>query len=55
MLQRLVLANVIVNVEPLFVFLFGLRYPLHDTCTHIFLSALPMDLAFGCVMHLQGF
>jgi len=46
-----ILANVIVDVEPLLVFLFGLRYPLHGYL-HTFLLALPMGLAFGCVMHL---
>jgi len=46
-----ILANVIVDVEPLLVFLFGLRYPLHGYL-HTFLLALPMGLALGCVMHL---
>jgi hypothetical protein len=46
-----ILANVIVDVEPLLVFLFGLRYPLHGYL-HTFFLALPMGLAFGLVMHL---
>ena len=45
-----ILANVIVDVEPLFVFLFRLGYPLHGYL-HTFLLALLMGLAFGCVMH----
>jgi hypothetical protein len=44
-------ANVIVDVEPLFVLFFRLRYPLHGYL-HTFLLALPMGLAFGCVMYL---
>jgi membrane-bound metal-dependent hydrolase YbcI (DUF457 family) len=45
-----ILANVIVDVEPLLVFSLELRHPLHGYL-HTFLLALPMGLAFGYIMH----
>jgi hypothetical protein len=46
-----ILANVMVDVEPFLVLLFGLRYPLHGYL-HTFLLAFLMGLVFGCVMFL---
>jgi membrane-bound metal-dependent hydrolase YbcI (DUF457 family) len=46
-----ILANVIVDVEPFSALFFNLDYPLHGYL-HTFLFALPVGLAFGCVMRL---
>jgi hypothetical protein len=46
-----ILANVIVDVEPFLVLLFGLRYPLHGYL-HTFLLAFPIGLALGCITYL---
>ena len=45
------MANVIVDVEPFLVLVFGLRYPLHGYL-HTFLLALFTGLALGYVMFL---
>ena len=46
-----ILANVIVDVEPLLVLLFGLRYPLHGYL-HTFFFAFLLGLALSYVMFL---
>lgn len=45
------LANIIVDVEPLLVLLLGLRYPLHGYL-HTFLSAIPLGFILGYIMLL---
>ncbi|MFW6117095.1 MAG: hydrolase [Thermoproteota archaeon] len=45
----LLLASIVVDVEPLMVLLLGLRYPLHGYL-HTFLLALPTGLILGYVM-----
>ena len=46
-----ILANVIVDVEPFLVLVYGLRYPLHGYL-HTFALAFFAGLAVGCVMFL---
>jgi hypothetical protein len=46
-----ILANVILDVEPLLVMIFGLQYPLHGYA-HTFLSAIAVGLLLGSVMFL---
>ena len=46
-----ILANVIIDVEPFLVLVFGLNYLLHGYL-HTFPLAIPTGLAFGYVMHL---
>ena len=46
-----ILANVILDIEPLLVLLFGLRYPLHGYL-HTFIAAIGVGIAFGLVMFL---
>jgi membrane-bound metal-dependent hydrolase YbcI (DUF457 family) len=46
-----ILANVILDIEPLLVMIFGLNYPLHGYA-HTFLSAVIVGLLLGCVMFL---
>ena len=46
-----ILANVILDTEPLLVLLLGLRYPLHGYL-HTFIAAVGVGIAFGLVMFL---
>ena len=46
-----ILANVILDIEPLLVLLLGLRYPLHGYF-HTFIAAIGVGIAFGLVMFL---
>ncbi|MCW4025603.1 MAG: hydrolase [Candidatus Bathyarchaeota archaeon] len=46
-----ILANVVLDVEPLGVMIFGLHYPLHGY-VHTFLSAVAVGLLLGSVMFL---
>jgi membrane-bound metal-dependent hydrolase YbcI (DUF457 family) len=46
-----ILANVILDIEPLLVLLLGLRYPLHGYF-HTFIAAIGIGIAFGLVMFL---
>lgn len=46
----LLLASVILDLEPLFVFVFGLNYPLHGYF-HTFLIAIPTGSVLGYLMH----
>jgi hypothetical protein len=46
-----ILANVLLDVEPLIVLLLGLNYPLHGYL-HTFASAIGVGLAFGFLMFL---
>ncbi|MEM2939062.1 MAG: hydrolase [Candidatus Bathyarchaeia archaeon] len=53
------LANIIVDIEPFIVLVFGLNYPLHGYL-HTFLFASILGLALGCIMFFmrgifQGF
>ncbi len=50
-LPSLILASVILDLEPLLVLFFGLRYPLHGYL-HTFLFAVPAGLFLGYVMFL---
>ncbi len=46
-----ILANVILDVEPLLVLVMGLNYPLHGYF-HTFITAIGVGVAFGFVMFL---
>ncbi len=46
-----ILANVIVDIEPLAVLLFNLNYPLHGYL-HMFVIAIPFGIAIGYIMFL---
>jgi membrane-bound metal-dependent hydrolase YbcI (DUF457 family) len=46
-----ILANVILDIEPLLVMLLGLHYPLHGYL-HTFIAAIGVGIAFGFVMFL---
>jgi len=50
-LPMFMVANVIVDVEPFFVLLLGLDYPLHGYL-HTFILAFPVGLTLGYVMFL---
>ena len=53
-LPTFMLANVVIDFEPLLVLVMGLGYPLHGYA-HTFLAALPLGVALGYVMlNLDG-
>lgn len=46
-----ILANIILDIEPLLVLILNLHYPLHGYL-HTFLAAIPVGIALGYTMHI---